>query len=436
MKNDLNENGKWSQSAIVKIIVLTVSGLFLLIPLAMIQSIIKERQKSSEDVKKEISFQWAGQQTISGPVLNIPVLVFSDKKDSEPIKKIYHILPENLQINGEIKTEKRHRSIYQAVVYNSTLDLSGDFVIPDINPGTKFEILYDEAYYSLGISDNRGLKGNISIKTDSVEKEAIPGIRDNDLFLSGITFPAEYVTKAKKTGFMISMNLSGSENLNFIPLGKITKVDLRSSWNSPGFIGNFLPVSRKIDDAGFTASWLVTNLNRNFPQVWAGNDYDVLKDAFGVDFVLMADHYQKSLRSAKYGILFIALTFLSLFFAEFTGKVRINIFHYLLLALGLVLFFSLLNALSEQIGFNYAYLVASVSTIGLISMFLKGVIGQIRLVLLISGLLILLYTFIFILLSLNEYAYLAGNIGLFILLAITMKISLKLRNQSEETNIM
>lgn len=436
MKNDLIENGKWSQSVTVKIIVLTVSGLFLLIPLTMIQSIIKERQKSSEEVKKEISFQWAGQQTISGPVLNIPVLVFPDKKDSEPIKKRYHILPENLQINGEIKTEKRNKSIYQAVVYNSTLNLSGDFVIPDINPGTKFEILYDEAYFSLGISDNRGLKGNISIKTDSVEKEAIPGIRDNDLFLSGITFPAEHFTKAKKTGFLISMNLSGSENMNFIPLGKITKVDLRSSWNSPGFIGNFLPVSRKIDDAGFTASWLVTNLNRNFPQVWVGNDYDVLKDAFGVDFVLMADHYQKSLRSAKYGILFIALTFLSLFFAEFTGQVRINVFHYLLLALGLVLFFSLLNALSEQIGFNYAYLVASVSTIGMISLFLKGIIGHIRPVLLISGLLILLYTFIFILLSLNEYAYLAGNIGLFILLAITMKISLKLRNQPEAKNVM
>jgi inner membrane protein len=128
------------------------------------------------------------------------------------------------------------------------------------------------------------------------------------------------------------------------------------------------------------------------------------------------------------------LTFLSLFLVEFTGKVRINIFHYLLLALGLVLFFSLLNALSEQIGFNYAYLIASLSTIGMISMFLKGIIGQIRLVLLISGLLVFLYAFIFILLSLNDYAYLAGNIGLFILLAVTMKISLKLRAQSDSTS--
>jgi inner membrane protein len=398
----------------------------------MIQSIILERQKSSEEVKKEISFQWAGQQTVTGPVLNIPVLIFPDKK-TDPVKKVYHILPENLDIRGDIKTEKRHRSIYQAVVYTSSLDLTGDFLIPEINPGTEYEILYNEAYYSLGISDNRGLKGNVSIKTDSIERDAIPGVKENDLFISGITFPAEIASKALKTEFSFTMILSGSENLNFVPLGKVTKVDLRSSWNSPGFTGNFLPINRKIDDAGFTASWLVTNLNRNFPQVWSGNEYNVTKDAFGVDFVLMADHYQKSFRSAKYGILFIALTFLALFFAEFTGKTRINIFHYLLLALGLVLFFSLLNALSEQIGFNYAYLLASLSTIGMISMFLKGIIGQIRLVLLISGLLVLLYTFIFILLSLNDYAYLAGNIGLFILLAITMRISLKLRSQSNSS---
>jgi inner membrane protein len=372
MKNDSNDNSKWTQSVTLKIIVLTVSGLFLLIPLAMIKSIISERQQLSDNVKKEISFQWAGQQTVSGPVLNIPVLLLSDKKDVEPVKKIYHILPDNLQIRGEIKTEKRHRSIYQAVVYTSTLELTGDFIIPRINPGTRFEILYDQAYYSLGISDNRGLKGDVSMRTDSEAKDAIPGIKDNDIFQSGITFPTEINAKTEKTGFTISLKLSGSEKMNFVPLGKNTKVELNSSWNSPGFTGNFLPVSRTINDSGFTATWLVTNLNRNFPQVWSGNEYNVLNESFGVDFVLMMDHYQKSLRSAKYGILFIALTFLALIFAEFTLKIRITIFHYFLLALGLVLFFSLLNALSEQVGFNYAYLIASSSTIGMIFLFLKG----------------------------------------------------------------
>lgn len=209
-------------------------------------------------------------------------------------------------------------------------------------------------------------------------------------------------------------------------MGKTTKVKLLSPWDSPGFKGNFLPTERTINESGFNADWLVTNLNRNFPQFWTGNTYNPGNESFGVDFILQVDHYQKSLRSAKYGILFIALTFLALLFAELTIMENIHVFHYLLVSLGLVLFFSLLNALSEQIGFNLAYLVSAVSTIILISYFLRALIRKHRPLILISGLLVSLYSFIFILLTLNDYAYLAGNIGLFILLAVIMKLSLRL----------
>jgi inner membrane protein len=209
-------------------------------------------------------------------------------------------------------------------------------------------------------------------------------------------------------------------------MGKSTEVNLKSPWSAPGFLGSFLPAERIIDENGFEAKWLVTNLNRNFPQAWRGNAYKPESDSFGTNFVLLVDHYQKSIRSAKYGILFIALTFLALLFVEISTDLKIHVFHYLLLALGLILFFSLLNALSEQIGFNLAYLAASVATIALIYSFLKELIPQSKPLLLLTGLLIFLYSFIFILLTLNDYAYLAGNIGLFILLAITMRFSLKL----------
>jgi len=121
------------------------------------------------------------------------------------------------------------------------------------------------------------------------------------------------------------------------------------------------------------------------------------------------------------------MTFLALIFAELTLREKLHIFHYLLVALALVLFFSLLNALSEHIGFNPAYLVAAVATIALISFFLRTLITNYRPVLLISGILVFLYSFIFVLLTLADYAYLAGNIGLFILLAITMRLSVKLK---------
>ena len=437
MKIEIDENKKWQHSLTIKMVLLAFLGLFLLIPLQMIILIIKERQKTSEDVKKEIAFQWAGQQNITGPILNIPIRIFPSKKDAEPYVSVFHIMPETLKVKGEIQTEKRHRSIYQAVVYTAELNISGNFVVPEFSAGEKSEILWKDAYYTTGISDNRGLKGKIWLKTDSGNLEAIPGLKDPDIFRSGISFPAHLSAKQDSLSFSLNLNVSGSEGLSFAPIGKSTEISLSSKWNSPGFTGNFLPVERKVNDSGFEAKWLVTNLNRNFPQVWAGSAFNPANDSFGVDFILPVDHYQKSLRSAKYGILFIALTFLALIFAEMAIKERIHVFQYLLVSLGLVLFFSLLNALSEYTGFNLAYLISASATIILITYFLRNLFKKTLTVLLISGLLVFLYLFIFILLTLNDYAYLAGNIGLFVLLAVTMILSVRFdlfKNQKEIEN--
>lgn len=427
MKIEINDNKKWQHSLTLKIVLLAVMGLFLLIPLEMIKSIILERQQTSEKVRQEIAMQWAGKQNVSGPVLNIPVKIFPGEEKAQPYKVLYHIMPEVLNISGTVQTEKRHRSIYEAVVYNSSLIFSGEFLIPEINSDQKSEILWEDSYFTVGISDNRGLKGGVIMKTGITEVDAVPGLRDTEIFNSGISFPFFVKEPEKTIPFELSLSLSGSEDLSFSPVGKTTSVSLSSSWPSPGFNGNFLPAERTVDDSGFKASWLITNLNRNFPQIWPGNEFKPGNDSFGVEFVLLADHYQKSFRSSKYGILFIALTFLALIFAEMSARENLHILSYLLVSLALVLFFSLLNALSEQIGFNYAYLAAAGSTITMIFFFLRALVKKIKPVLLIGALLAFLYVFIYVLLTLNDYAYLAGNIGLFVLLAVTMGFSIKLK---------
>ncbi len=234
MKIEINETGKWQNSFTIKMILLAVMGLFLLVPLELIKEIIKERQQTSEEIKKEISFQWAGAQTVSGPVLNIPVITRPSGKEAEPYKRVFHILPGVLNITGDVQTEKRHRSIYETVVYTSTTNLSGEFLIPQIplDPGSN--VLWDEAYFSMGISDNRGLKGNISITCGDTTFNAVPGLRDNDLFKSGISFPADINANGKKFPFDLKMNVSGSESISFAPLGKSTNVRLSSTWNAPG----------------------------------------------------------------------------------------------------------------------------------------------------------------------------------------------------------
>jgi inner membrane protein len=426
MKIEITNQNKWHQSLTIKLALLAFLGLIFLIPLEMIKEIILERQLNSEKVKKEISDQWAAKQCFSGPVINIPIRSIPSEKDEKPITRLWHILPENLNISGTIKPEIRYRGIYQSVVYDSELKIKGNFIIPAENDLKNYEILWDEAYYTVGISDNRGIKGKILLKSDSKELEAEPGVRDNDIFQSGISFISSALIPGNNVSLDMSINLSGSVGLQLTPLGKSTSAHLQSEWTSPSFNGSFLPVKRNVDETGFTADWEVTHLNRNFPQQWTGSAFNPLESSFGFDLFQPVDHYQKSWRSSRYGVLFIALTFLVLIFLEITRKETIHIFHYFLVSLGLVLFFSLLNSISEQVGFNGAYLISSIATILMISVFTGTLFREKKTALIVFFMLVILYSFIFILLILNDYAYLTGNIGLFLLLAIVMRLSANL----------
>lgn len=433
MKIEISDQSKWQLSLTFKLALLAFLGLVFLIPLQLIKEVIMERQLNGEKVKKEISDQWAAKQVVAGPVLNIPIRSIPSEKDEKSITKIWHILPENLDITGNIKPGIRYRGIYQSVVYDSDLKITGYFILPASDALKNFVVLWNEAYYTVGISDNRGLKGKIILKTDSAELEAEPGVRDNDLFQSGISFINPVLVPGNKVSLAMNFSLSGSEGLLLTPLGKLTNGHLQSEWISPSFNGSFLPVKRNIDEKGFSADWEVTHLNRNFPQNWIGNTYHPMESSFGVDLFQPVDHYQKSYRSSRYGILFIALTFLVLIFLEITRKESIHIFHYFLVSLGLVLFFSLLNSLSEQVGFNIAYLISSSATILMISIFTGTLFKEKKTALIVFGMLVILYSFIFVLLTLNDYAYLAGNIGLFLLLAIIMRLAGKLSLFQKET---
>ena len=423
MKIEITNQGKWVNSLTLKIALLAVLSLFLLIPLQMIKDIIEERKANAEKVQEEISNEWANSQCFTGPVLNIPVRSVSPEDQAKTITQIWHILPAEMIIEGEILPGIRYRSIYQSVVYDANLKIKGAFTVPAESASPGAEVLWNQAYFTVGISDNRGLKGEIAMQAGTRTLSAEPGVKDQDVFTSGISFAGLELKPGSTVAFDLNIDLAGSNTLKLAPLGKNTNVSLRSVWNSPGFCGSFLPVTRVVDRSGFTADWEVTHLNRNFPQDWIGNAFQPEESAFGVNLVQPVDHYQKSWRSARYGILFIVLTFLVFLFIEIRGKKTIPVIHYVLVSLALVLFFSLLTALSEQLGFNAAYLIASGATIVLISVFTALVIKDTKTPWLVFSLLLLLYAFIYVLLTLNDYAFLAGNIGLFLILAVVMGVA-------------
>lgn len=418
---DIGKTEKWYESLTVKLILLGGMTIIFLIPLELIRIMIAERGASSDDAKQEISEQWGREQTITGPILNIPVYrTTSVVKEEERIERtVWHILPEQLGFEGRLNPEIRYKGIYEAVIYDSDIKISGSFRVPGESPDD-YTVLWNEASVTLGISDNRGLRDSLFMSINGVSTEAIPGVSDKQVFDSGITFPVERAAENQVIGFDLNLGLRGSGGVYFAPAGKTTRVSLSSGWSAPSFSGAFLPTSREISGEGFTAEWLVTHLNRNYPQQWTGTFSSINDSSFGVDLLLEVDHYTKSERSAKYGILFVAFTFMTLLFMELTSSRKIHIFNYFLVGVALVLFFSLLTSLSEHTGFNIAYLVSSVSTITLITLFTGSITGKGKSLLIVGSILSLLYTFIFILLALREFSYLAGNIGLFIALAAIM----------------
>jgi len=420
----------------VKMIIVSGLAILLMIPSFLIQDIIKERIALSEKVKNELYSQWGGKQVVAGPVLNVP---FSWQEQQENNKGtverhgILHCLPESLKTEVTLNPEIRYRSIYKVVVYEGHINMKGTFPQPDFSqfdfPNAQFN--WEAAYFTLGISDMRGIKNMPELVVNKQKCKVDPGVEDNDLFQSGITIRTATVDLRQSVDFEMDLVLNGSADFSVEALGKTSEVWMKSSWADPGFTGGFLPEKREINKNGFSAQWTVTHLNRNFPQQWVGPKYNTHEACLGVELLIPLDHYQKAMRSVKYAILFIALNFIIFIFIEIKSKTRIHPFQYSLVAFALLIFYALLTSISEQTGFNYAFLISAVAVTSLISWYSYTILQNMRLVSWVIFLQIGLYIFLFTILQLQDYALLAGSIGLFIILAIIMRVSRQIKFYSE-----
>jgi inner membrane protein len=410
--------------------------LVLLIPTSMIRSLITEREATQNEAIKEVSSKWAEQQTISGPFVSIPyyryVKEVSSKDSAEKIvqvKDYLHILPSQLNISGNINPEKRYRGIYEIVVYNSKLEISGtfnkfDLAALDIQPK---DIFFDKAEFVVGIDDLRGIEEQINLSWNNQSISFNPGVSSDDVVKSGINAVVKMDPKDSSTyQFKLSLNLKGSQLLYFTPVGKVTDINLSSDWPNPSFNGAFLPDKREISEKGFKANWNILHLNRNFPQIWTGSQHTISKSSFGIDLILPVDNYQKSYRSIRYAILFIGFTFLVFFFIEVLNKVFIHPVQYILVGVALIVFYTLLLSFSEHMKYNLAFIISALSTLLLIAGYVKAILKSSQLSLLISGILTVLYTFIFVIIQLQDYALLIGSIGIFIILGLVMYFSRKI----------
>lgn len=455
-KNIMETNKtKFTRSFTFKAITIALLTMLLLIPSAMIQDMIKERQERSHEAVRKINAKWSHAQTLCAPLLLIPYTTTAFDKENKLYKEEHtlYITPKNLKINASLTPEERHYGIYKAILYKSRLHFEGDFSELDKLKIDNSELHFDKAQIAIGITDLRGIaenpefnignkkfKPSVGIvklfsvpeetKSEPIDKFGMRHIRTGDKDFSGKTLIINLEEINLNLGFHFNCNmkLNGSGAISFIPVGQNTNVKIDGQWKSPSFIGNFSPEST-LDQSQFSANWNILSFNREIPEMWTDKNIpDWENSSFGVNLIETVNHYQQNMRSVKYALMFIALTFIVFFFIEIFTQKPIHFFQYALVGVSLILFYSLLLSLSEQIGFGWAYLVASIATVSMITIYFHSLIRQKTATSILISILTVLYAFLYIILQIEDFALLLGSIFLFIMLGVIMFLSNKIKH--------
>lgn len=418
-----------------KFAITVILGVLLSLPLLVVYLLIFDREQQSRTARDSIVGGWGAEQTLAGPFLAIPydqvVQTITDGKTVVATQtRELTIAPSRVSIDTVVAPELRRRSIYQAVVYRAAVRATGVFRLPDIaklgiDPKT---LRFAQAELRFGISNAKGLGGSQpKVTINGAPLQLIPGsnlaLLDNSGF-SGVVGAAAAL--GSSVAFDIAFDLQGNGKISLIPTAADTTWSVRSSWTSPSFVGSFLPIDRHAGANGFSARWRVGNLALNRPVVSLGEPKGSENDAISVALINPVDLYDRVGRAAKYGALFIGFTFLTLLMFDVVGGTHISGVAYFLVGAGLILFFIMLLAFAEVIGFPLAYVIASGAIIGLNTTYIGAVLASWQRAAILGGMLTGLYIVLYVLLSLEAYALLIGSLMLFAALALVMYATRKI----------
>jgi len=370
----------------------------LLIPVQMVKSLVNERKERQQEVYTEAGKTWGGN------------FIFGGVYASSGNKKIF---PKFVNINCELQSEIRKKNIFKIPCFTSIMVVDADF--DDSKNLTNFIL-------GMNFSQN----GNIEIDSIKINDENIY-FSNNNLQSSESVWNNDIVNIKSKSPLKkcsIRFKIRGSEKMCFLEGETQSKITMTSDWPDPNFTG-LLPAERKITNKGFSAEW-------NSSSKTSSSERGKISDeVFGVSLYVSQNIYQQTDRIIKYALLFIFLTFAVFFIFENVSNLKIHPFQYLLVGGALTIFYLLLLSLSEHLSFGFSYFISSLSTISLISLYCRSVLGEKKRALIICAFLILLYAFLYILIQMQEYSLLLGSFGLFFLLAATMFLTRKINWQNK-----
>jgi len=470
----MTEEIRKERSPGMKLLLASLIGFVLLIPLLAVYALVYDRQSQSQTAQDSINAGWGGPQVIAGPVIVVPFMstqVQNEEVNGKTIsrtvevERLLYISPVENRLASNVKPQERTKSIYRSVLYETDVSGTASFALPDdlSRFGVTREVLiWDRAELRMGASDARGLTKGGTLKVSgslrgpeaaayvagsqqslAVQPGKGPGATGGQGFFAFLPWDGQGSLQVD-----YAFGLRGSRSLSLVPRGGQTQWDVSSTWANPSFGGGFLPEKRDVSDSGFKASYTIDKLalgqppvateDLGAPMIDLGNGDGSYSGATAVSaadrseaisgpaqavtvgLVEPVNLYSKVDRSVKYGFLFIGFTFLAFLLFDVVGGARVAAAEYLLTGAGLVLFFVLLLAFAEVIGFTGAYLVASAAVIGLLSAYSAAVLKSWRRGYFIGAMLIGLYALLFVLLNLEAWSLLIGSVLLFAALAGVM----------------
>ncbi|MGR3491329.1 MAG: cell envelope integrity protein CreD, partial [Shimia sp.] len=378
----------------LRFIVVGVLALLMFIPLFFTGAIVDDRARYAEQTARDIAREWGGAQVLSGPQLVIPitetireevrenlidaatglperdpnsgaVLYRVDIVEREAQRGALYLLPEVFDVTLSTTSDIRKRGIFEVPVYRADagIDFSYDLSLVEARLSERQTAVWEDAEVVFALSSNRALRGPAELTADGEALKLDPWTGEGERGIAAAVPRIE-----GDPAFRLDLAFQGAESLQIAPVGRVTQVAMSSDWAHPSFNGAFLPDTSDITEVGFKAQWTIPHLARAVPEVSTGSLLAAAgRESFGLRYFQPNDFYQKAFRAARYGILFIALTFLAVLLMEPKAARPVHPVQYILIGLAQSMFVVLMVAYAEQIGFGLAYALAAGAVAALIT---------------------------------------------------------------------
>lgn len=436
---------------------LLLVAILLLLGLTQITDLVRARHEQHQNAVNSVAESLAGSQTLLGPLVQIRCTEeWSElgEKGRVTQRRDFSLAeaPATLAITGSSQVEARARGLHATQVYTYKAHIAAHW--PDLksltlgrqNTGSKLQC--EPVVLLLAVSDSRGIR-RAEVKINGASQTVQAGTK-NPAYPRGVQAILPNTNANAPLTAEIELELLGTERLSIVPLGGTTDVSLTSNWPHPSFVGQFLPAERKVSDKGFEANWRISALASNAQQSavgqaelcsggsMGGQAYEAARAAapvvagssdcvetLGVGFIDPINTYSLSDRATKYGLLFIALTFVAVGLFEFMLGLRVHPVQYFLVGAAISIFFLLLVSLSEHLAFEAAYAIAASACVLLLGYYASHMLHSWKRGLPFASGIAALYGLLFVLLQLEQTAMVVGAIALFLVLATVMLLTRK-----------